>query len=95
MRPTQIKWLEHSKLPHNPPKYIIYAYFCNFSFLENDTCSGYISPEYIMHGNFSMQSDVFSFGVIVLEVISGKKNKGFSDLQDCLNLLGHVIHLTT
>ncbi|XP_022139943.1 putative receptor-like protein kinase At4g00960 [Momordica charantia] len=38
---------------------------------------GYMSPEYAMHGNFSMKSDVYSFGVLVLEIISGKKNNTF------------------
>lgn len=33
-----------------------------------------MSPEYAMHGQFSVKSDVFSFGVMVLEIISGKKN---------------------
>ncbi|CAK8567858.1 unnamed protein product [Lathyrus sativus] len=38
---------------------------------------GYISPEYAMDGIFSMKSDVFSFGVLVMEIISGKKNRCF------------------
>ena len=33
-----------------------------------------MSPEYAMDGIFSMKSDVFSFGVLLLEIISGKKN---------------------
>ena len=33
-----------------------------------------MSPEYAMHGQFSEKSDIFSFGVIVLEIISAKKN---------------------
>ncbi|KAK4284423.1 hypothetical protein QN277_001256 [Acacia crassicarpa] len=37
---------------------------------------GYMAPEYIMNGQFSEKSDVFSFGVIVLEVLSGKRNAG-------------------
>ncbi|XP_058751342.1 receptor-like serine/threonine-protein kinase SD1-8 [Vicia villosa] len=48
---------------------------------------GYMSPEYAMDGNFSVKSDVFSFGVIVLETISGKKNKGFYYTDDDMNLL--------
>ncbi|XP_062162378.1 cysteine-rich receptor-like protein kinase 10 [Alnus glutinosa] len=35
---------------------------------------GYMPPEYAMHGRYSVKSDVFSFGVLVLEIISGKKN---------------------
>ncbi|XP_065877418.1 cysteine-rich receptor-like protein kinase 10 [Euphorbia lathyris] len=38
---------------------------------------GYMSPEYAMEGLFSVKSDVFSFGVLVLEIISGKRNNRF------------------
>ncbi|CAI9087731.1 OLC1v1021879C1 [Oldenlandia corymbosa var. corymbosa] len=38
---------------------------------------GYMAPEYALHGLFSVKSDVFSFGVLVLEIISGKKNSSF------------------
>ncbi|KAI3816109.1 hypothetical protein L1987_15798 [Smallanthus sonchifolius] len=43
-----------------------------------DTRSGYISPEYAVYGRFSIKSDVFSFGVMVLEIISGQKKREFS-----------------
>ncbi|CAA2972103.1 cysteine-rich receptor kinase 10, partial [Olea europaea subsp. europaea] len=43
---------------------------------------GYMSPEYAMHGQFSVKSDVFSFGVIVLEIISGRKNSSFNQSDD-------------
>ncbi|XP_028767785.1 putative receptor-like protein kinase At4g00960 [Neltuma alba] len=35
---------------------------------------GYISPEYAMHGQLSVKSDVFSFGVLLMEIISGRRN---------------------
>ncbi|KAK9706469.1 hypothetical protein RND81_07G127300, partial [Saponaria officinalis] len=38
---------------------------------------GYKSPEYAMHGQFSVKSDVYSYGVLVLEIISGKRNSTF------------------
>ncbi|KAI3964144.1 hypothetical protein MKW92_046212 [Papaver armeniacum] len=38
---------------------------------------GYMAPEYALHGHFSVKSDVFSFGVLVLEILSGKKNTAF------------------
>ena len=49
-----------------------------------------MSPEYAIDGLFSAKSDVFSFGVLVLEVVSGKKNRGFYQSNSELNLLGHV-----
>ncbi|KAK9059752.1 hypothetical protein SSX86_020456 [Deinandra increscens subsp. villosa] len=54
---------------------------------------GYISPEYAVHGRFSIKSDVFSFGVLVLEIISGKKNREFSHGDHRDNLLGHAWRL--
>ncbi|CAH1414746.1 unnamed protein product [Lactuca virosa] len=54
---------------------------------------GYISPEYAVHGRFSTKSDVFSFGVLVLEIVSGKKNRGFSHEGQSDNLLGHAWRL--
>ena len=49
--------------------------------------------EYAIHDCFSMKSDVFNFGIIIFEIVSGKKNREFSDPERYLNLLGHVIHL--
>lgn len=43
-----------------------------------------------MDGHFSFKSDVYSFGVLLLELLSGKKNKGFFHPDHKLNLLGHV-----
>ncbi|CAL2240451.1 unnamed protein product [Prunus armeniaca] len=51
---------------------------------------GYISPEYAVDGIFSMKSDVFSVGVILLEMLSRKKNRGFSHPDHHLNLLGYA-----
>ncbi|CAL5341849.1 unnamed protein product [Camellia sinensis] len=35
----------------------------------------YMSPKYAVDGYFSVKSDIFSFGVLVLEIMSGKRNK--------------------
>ncbi|KAK4849852.1 hypothetical protein QYF36_001394 [Acer negundo] len=51
---------------------------------------GYMSPEYATDGNFSLKSDIFSFGVLLLEIVSGKKNRGFCHPDHHLNLLGHA-----
>ncbi|KAM7489421.1 hypothetical protein LguiB_026905 [Lonicera macranthoides] len=51
---------------------------------------GYMCPEYAMHGLYSMRSDVFSFGVLVLEIISGKKNSSFYQSDRGEHLLSHA-----
>lgn len=35
---------------------------------------GYMSPEYAMRGHYSTKLDVFSFGVLVLEMVTGRRN---------------------
>ncbi|KAF9590857.1 hypothetical protein IFM89_039136 [Coptis chinensis] len=56
---------------------------------------GYISPEYAKCGLFSIKSDVFSFGVLVLEIVSGKTNRYIPHVDHHLNLLGHAWTLLT
>ncbi|KAA3478608.1 cysteine-rich receptor-like protein kinase 25 [Gossypium australe] len=51
---------------------------------------GYMPPEYAMHGHFSIKSDVFSFGVIILEIITGKKSSNFQQSDEDEDLLSHV-----
>ncbi|PWZ16306.1 hypothetical protein Zm00014a_009333 [Zea mays] len=51
---------------------------------------GYMAPEYASEGLFSVKSDVFSFGVLVLEIISGKRNSGIHECGDFINILGYV-----
>ncbi|KAF8669166.1 hypothetical protein HU200_051493 [Digitaria exilis] len=40
---------------------------------------GYMAPEYQMRGNYSVKSDAFSFGVMALEIVTGRKNSSSSD----------------
>lgn len=49
-----------------------------------------MSPEYAMDGVISEKTDVFSFGVIVLEIVSGKRNRGFYQVNPENNLLSYV-----
>ncbi|XVE87855.1 hypothetical protein DITRI_Ditri19aG0021700 [Diplodiscus trichospermus] len=48
---------------------------------------GYMAPEYAMHGQFSVKSDVFSFGVLVLEIVSGQRNNCFRNGESVEDLV--------
>ena len=52
--------------------------------------SGYMAPEYALEGLLSIKSDVFSFGVLLLEIITGRKNLDFSPENPFVNLVGCV-----
>ncbi|GKV19257.1 hypothetical protein SLEP1_g29543 [Rubroshorea leprosula] len=48
---------------------------------------GYMAPEYIKHGHFSLKIDVFSFGVMILEIVSGQKNNSPHGEKNATNLI--------
>ena len=43
-----------------------------------------MAPEYVMRGNYSVKSDAFSFGVIVLEIVTGRNNNDPKQSGDLL-----------
>jgi len=49
-----------------------------------------MAPEYAMFGQFSVKTDVFSFGVLVLEIISGQKISDILHRQSQEELLSFV-----
>ncbi|KAJ0966089.1 hypothetical protein J5N97_027227 [Dioscorea zingiberensis] len=51
---------------------------------------GYMAPEYAKHGKFSIKSDVYSYGVMVLEIVTGRKNSSFEESRDAPDLLSYV-----
>ncbi|CAL4910935.1 unnamed protein product [Urochloa decumbens] len=57
---------------------------------------GYMAPEYAMHGQYSAKSDVFSLGVLILEMVTGRKSNTFDDSEQSVDLLSLVWeHWTT
>ncbi|KAK8518269.1 hypothetical protein V6N12_017422 [Hibiscus sabdariffa] len=50
---------------------------------------GYMAPEYAMHGYLSVKADVFSYGVVVLEIVSGRKNHDSGLGSEKANLLNY------
>ncbi|CAA2981821.1 receptor kinase At4g00960 [Olea europaea subsp. europaea] len=55
--------------------------------------NGYTAPEYLMYGDLSAKVDIFSFGVVVLELISGQRNLTFNRDPNSRNLLEWVYRL--
>uniref|UniRef100_A0ACD5UZ32 Uncharacterized protein n=2 Tax=Avena sativa TaxID=4498 RepID=A0ACD5UZ32_AVESA len=51
---------------------------------------GYMAPEYAMRGQYSIKSDVFSFGVLVLEMVTGRRNSGSYNTEQDVDLLNLV-----
>ena len=43
-----------------------------FSALKTSAAMGYLAPEYVTTGRFTEKTDVFAFGVIILQILSGK-----------------------
>nr|XP_029147700.1 probable LRR receptor-like serine/threonine-protein kinase RFK1 isoform X5 [Arachis hypogaea] len=54
---------------------------------------GYMAPEYALWGHLSYKADVYSYGIVVLEIVSGKNNKSYMPSDDCLCLLDKAFHL--
>ena len=52
--------------------------------------SGYMASEYAMNGIISTKVDAFSYGVLLLEILTGKKNNNLYHSDHPLNLIGHV-----
>ncbi|XP_021909452.1 putative cysteine-rich receptor-like protein kinase 20, partial [Carica papaya] len=54
---------------------------------------GYMAPEYELYGKLSAKADVFSFGVLVLEIVSGISNRNLRQSGDMSDLLSYTWRL--
>lgn len=54
------------------------------------TCRGYLAPEYALLGKLTKKADVYSFGVLILEVISGRSSSKAAFGEDLLILVEWV-----
>ncbi|KAK9906111.1 hypothetical protein M0R45_002866 [Rubus argutus] len=54
---------------------------------------GYLAPEYAMRGHLTEKTDVFAFGVVALEIVSGRPNSDPSLGKDKMYLLEWAWHL--
>lgn len=74
-----------------------------YSALKISAAMGYMAPEYITTGRFTEKSDVFAFGVIIFQILSGKRQLSssmrsaaescsFENFIDC-NLKGNFTKL--
>nr|GFC73335.1 G-type lectin S-receptor-like serine/threonine-protein kinase At4g27290 [Tanacetum cinerariifolium] len=54
---------------------------------------GYMPLQYASNGVFSIKSGVISFGVLVLEIVSGKRNRNFIQAKSENNLIGYAWNL--
>ncbi|WVZ23945.1 hypothetical protein V8G54_002489 [Vigna mungo] len=54
---------------------------------------GYMAPEYALWGRLSYKADVYSYGVVVLEVVSGKSNNNYMPSDNRVCLLDKACHL--
>ncbi|XP_044461652.1 probable LRR receptor-like serine/threonine-protein kinase RFK1 isoform X1 [Mangifera indica] len=48
---------------------------------------GYMAPEYALWGYLTDKADVYSFGIVALEIVSGRDNKSSGPAEDCSCLL--------
>ena len=49
-----------------------------------------MAPEYAMRGYLTDKADVYSFGIVALEIVSGKSNTNYRPKQECVYLLDWV-----
>lgn len=49
-----------------------------------------MAPEYAIYGQFSVKTDIYSFGVLMLELVTGQKNNCFRVGETTSDLISFV-----
>ncbi|KAG2556898.1 hypothetical protein PVAP13_8NG155004 [Panicum virgatum] len=52
--------------------------------------NGYMAPEYLYRGEISTMSDIYSLGMLILEITTGEKNCGYSEDRSARNFVSNV-----
>lgn len=55
-----------------------------------DAISGYMAPEYDKYGEISAQSDIYSLGLIILEIVTRNKNTSSIDQKQARAYIDEV-----
>lgn len=53
---------------------ITWRFNCVIFALLFGSCRGYLAPEYAIRGQVTRKADIYSFGVLLLEIVSGRNN---------------------
>lgn len=54
-----------------------------------------MAPEYALRGQYSVKSDIYSFGVLILEIITGRRNSDSYNSDEPVDLPSLVSICTT
>ena len=52
-----------------------------------------MAPEYALRGNLTDKADVFSFGIVALEIVAGKNNMKYQPNENFVCLLDKVKYI--
>ncbi|MBA0626928.1 hypothetical protein Godav_004498 [Gossypium davidsonii] len=63
--------------------------------LSSYVCRGYMAPEYALWGYLTYKADVYSFGVIALEIFARKNNMKYQANENFICLLDWVRTIST
>ncbi|XP_065636770.1 cysteine-rich receptor-like protein kinase 2 isoform X3 [Quercus suber] len=55
---------------------------------------GYMPPEYLVHGQLTEKVDVYSFGVLLLEIVTGRQNNRTKTIEYSSECLDNLITIT-